>query len=374
MEATKMNAQVMNLPILKHLDSGAIAKNAENQINKFRKGEKPVYNLLRLAIIGGLGYLTWVYVLPPIFQAIGQFMAVAATGVLIVLGILAAPLIFKFLKKLVRKGHELMIKYDPFSELYNQLEKMIENGRETTKAKSNIRSLESEMKSGAANAEKEVSDAQKDILKKQKKAQELKTEIETNLKTKGETYKQEDEYVDLQAQFTKLLADANRISIKMEQSKDFVTKYGSRAAIMKKTAQKLTSAEAAIEIKIEDFKSSIEILKADYDFTQKAKSATDKAKAALQLTSGWELNFALDVITSTIADDIATTASNLKDIDKVTSEYQLDNDELFSNLNTLADNIKTGQEIIPDSKKYNNPDYKLTSEDKEKSGGLEQIF
>lgn len=374
MEATKV--QLMNLPILKHLDLdvNSLTKNTNNQITKWKKGEKPVFNLLKLGIIGAFGYALWVYVLPPVLQIVGQVLGAIAGVALVGLAIAFAPVFFRWVRRMVRKGHEVLIKNDPFGELAIQLNKMIENARETTKAKANIRSLESEMKQGAANAEKKVDDAQKEILKKQKKAQDLKTLIDTNLKTKGEKYKQEDEYVELQAEFSKLLADANRIGIEMGQSKDFITKYGTRAAIMKKTAQKLTFAESAIEIKIEDFRSSIGMLKADYDFGQKAKSATEKAKSALGLTAGWERDFALEVIMSTITDDIAITASNLKDIDKVTSQYSLDNDELFNNLNVLADNIKTGKEVTPDSKKYNNPDYKLTSEDKVKSNGLADIF
>jgi len=40
----------------------------------------------------------------------------------------------------------------------------------------------------------------------------------------------------------------------------------------------------------------------------------------------------------------------------------------------LADKIKTGQDYVPESKKYNNPNYKLTAEDKQASGGFGNMF
>jgi hypothetical protein len=49
-------------------------------------------------------------------------------------------------------------------------------------------------------------------------------------------------------------------------------------------------------------------------------------------------------------------------------------DELFANLNQIADKIKVGQDIIPDAKQYSNPEYKLTRDDKLKSGGFGDLF
>lgn len=373
-DKTIVNAKMMNLPILKHLDAGAIAKNAESQINKWRKGEKPVYNILRLIILGAMGYAIWVYILPPILIMVGATLGAIASALLIGGTIMALPLLFRKMKKLIRKGQERLVKSDPIGTLYELLEKAIENGREISKAKGNILSLKSEMEVGADSSEKEAKKMDSDILKLQKKVQELKSRIDNNLKEKGETYKQEDEYVDSQAELSKLLAEASRVSAQREQKKDFIVKFGSRASIMKKTAQKLTMAEAASEIKIEDFRATIEILKVDFDFSQRTKTATDKAKSALMLTNSWEYDLALDAISATIAEDIAISASNIKSIDSVTAKYGVDNDELYDNLNLLADNIKTGNDLIPVAKKYSNPEYKLTSADKIKSGGLDNIF
>jgi len=64
----------------------------------------------------------------------------------------------------------------------------------------------------------------------------------------------------------------------------------------------------------------------------------------------------------------------LKDIDNYANSYGVDSDELYANLEKVANKISLGEETVPSSKKYNNPDYKLNTEDKSKSGGLESIF
>jgi hypothetical protein len=132
--------------------------------------------------------------------------------------------------------------------------------------------------------------------------------------------------------------------------------------------------ETAMEIKISDFDATVEMLKKDYEFGQKSNAATTAAKNAMGFTKGWEFDYALDVVTSTIAADIAITAGNLKDIETLTTNYTLDSDELFANLNAVADKIKVGEDIIPSSKQYNNPEYVLSSTDRQKSGGFGELF
>jgi hypothetical protein len=172
----------------------------------------------------------------------------------------------------------------------------------------------------------------------------------------------------------KTVSESQRVSSQLSQSKDFVQKYGSRAAIMKKFGQKLVMVETSMDIKVLDFDATIEILKKDYEFAEKSKMATEAAKSAMLFTKGWELEYALDVVTSTIASDISITAGNLKDIDTLTSQYAVDSDELYSNLDSLANSIRVGTDEIPSAKNYNNPEYKLTQDDKMKSGGFGNMF
>ena len=365
-----LNANLSELPILKHFSQDEIV----TKVDTFRKGEKNLFWFLQLALFGAIAYFSWVYVLPPVFQAIGQMLAVAATGVMIVGLIIAAPVIIKGIRLLTRALHKALIKYDPFAQLEVERQKMIDNQKTFRIAKNNIAQLKNDMEVEASNSEKEAEAGQSKILALQGKAEKIKLDMDTMVKARGVEAKSDDEYVNKAADLQKTLAEAQRVANKLTQAKDFVQKYGSRAAIMKKMGQKLTMVETAMEIKISDFDATVEMLKKDYEFGQKANAATTAAKSALGFTKGWEFDYALDVVTSTISADIAMTAGNLKDIETLTSNYTLDSDELFANLNQIADKIKVGQDIIPDAKQYSNPEYTLTQSDRVKSGGFGELF
>lgn len=365
-----LNANLAGLPILKHFDQNEIAKNVES----FRNGEKGLFWFLKLGALIGVGYLLWTYVLPPIMIALGQLAAVAATAIGVVFLIIAAPVIIKGIRRFTRALHKAVIKYDPFAQLEDERNKMLKNQNDFRIAKSNISQLKEDMEIEADKSEKEAESGQTRIIAIQGKAEKLDAEMKDMVRVKGVDAKSEDEYVEKAAEFQKILAEAQRVSNKLTQAKDFVQKYGARAAVMKKLGQKLTMVETAMEIKIQDFDATIEMLKKDYEFGQKSNAATSAAKSVLGFSKGWEFDYALDVVTSTIAADIAMTAGNLRDIETLTTNYNLDSDELFANLNQIADKIKIGQDIIPDAKQYSNPEYKLTRDDKLKSGGFGDLF
>jgi len=367
---TTLNANLAELPILKHFNQNEIATKVDN----FRKGEKGMFWFFKLAALIGVGYLTWTYVLPPVFQAIGQFLAVAATGVLIVAAIIMAPVILKGIRLFTRAVHKALIKYDPFAQLELEKQKMLDNQRTFRTAKQNIASLKTEMEVEASNAEKEAETGQTRIITLQGKAEKIKFEMDAMIQKLGVAAKSEDEYVNKASDLQKILAEAQRVANKLNQSKDFVQKYGSRAAIMKKMGQKLTMVETVMDIKIQDFDATVDMLKKDYEFGQKSNAATTAAKSAMGFTKGWEFDYALDVVTSTIANDIAITAGNLRDIETLTSNYTLDSDELYANLNAVADKIKVGNDVIPEAKQYSNPEYVLTQSDRVKSGGFGELF
>jgi hypothetical protein len=369
-KTSTLTANLSSLPIMKHIPQNEIV----TKIDTFRKGEKNLFWFLKLAIFGGIAYLSWIYVLPPIFKAIGQLLAVAATGVMIVGLVIAAPVILKGIRRLTRALHKSIIRHDPFAQLEEERAKMEANKVNFQRAKGNIAQLKNEMEVEADKSEKEANSGQTKILSLQGKAEKIKKQMDDMIAAKGIEAKAEDEYVNLAAEFQKTLAEAQRVANKMNQAKDFVQKYGSRANVMKKLGQKLTMVETAMEIKIHDFDATIEMLKKDYAFGQKANAATSAAKSVLGFSNGWEFDYALDVVTSTIAADIAMTAGNLKDIETLTSNYTLDSDELFANLNIVADKIKVGDDIIPQAKKYSSPDYNLTQSDRVKSGGFGELF
>lgn len=192
---------------------------------------------------------------------------------------------------------------------------------------------------------------------------------------KGEAAaKETDAYVELQTTLMKTLSEAQRISHMLNQSTSLIRKYGSRAHVIGKMQRKLNLVDTAMEIKIADFEVSIDMLKKEYTFAQAARQATEEAKSAMLFTKGWELDYALDVVTSTIEMDLATTRENLADIDMLTANYSQDSDELYTKLEKLADQIKTDSYALPEASKYNNPNYKLTDQDKLEIDGFGNIF
>jgi len=90
----------------------------------------------------------------------------------------------------------------------------------------------------------------------------------------------------------------------------------------------------------------------------------------------WELEYALDAVTTTIAHDIATTSGNFKDINLLTAagNFDMDSDEMFASLDKLANQITGGTNTTPDAKKYGNEGYELTREDKLNSGGIGDLY
>nr|WP_294934594.1 hypothetical protein [uncultured Flavobacterium sp.] len=363
---------LLDLPILKHFDEskGEIALNP----NTLKKGEKNLFWLLALGLLGAGGYLVWTYIIPPLFTMLGQAIALSATGVFLVFLVMMFPVIMKGLRFATRKMHRALIQSNPFSELEEQKQKMVKNREvfKTTKAK--LKGLKNEMEMEASRSEKEAKSFQEEVISLQRQCEKLKSAMDEMVRIHGASAKDTDEYVALQSELARKLSDSQRISHQYEQSKNFIQKYGVRANVLGKMDRKLTLAGTAIDIKIADFDATVIMLRKEYEFAKNAKAATESAKNAMMFTKDWELEYALEVVTSTIALDIAKTSENLIDIDALTSQYSVDSDELYTRLDSLADKIKTGDNTIPDSTKYTSPNYKMTKEDKQVSGGFGDIF
>ena len=363
---------LLELPILKHFDEskGEIAINSE----ALKKAQKPLFYVLMAALLGVGGYMTIVYALPPLFTMLGQVVGLAATGIFLIFLVMMFPVIMKGLRFATRSIHESLIKSNPFAELEEQKQKMMKNRDvfKTTKAK--LKGLKNEMEIEGSKSEKEAKGFQEDVLSYQRQSEKLKTAMDEMVKLNGPAAKDTDEFVALQSELARKLSDSQRIANQYEQSKSFIQKYGVRANVLGKMDRKLTLAGTAIDIKIADFDTTIVMLRKEYEFAKNAKNATESAKSAMLFTKDWELQYALDVVTSTIAQDIATTSENLIDIDALTSKYSVDNDELYTRLDTLADKITSGDNTIPDSGKYTSPNYKLSKDDKLNAGGFGDIF
>jgi hypothetical protein len=365
-----LSTNVGQLPFLKHFDSTDIQKAA----NHFKSGEKPIYNIVKLLIFGALIYGFVAYALPFIMVTLGKIIATAIAGVIILIGFLSRQGILTWCRNIARKIHKLAIENDPFGQLERERVKLANKKTELSQSKGVIAKLRTDMENEAQRAEAEAKDGQTTILKLNGKAEKLKFKLTEMEKTHGQAIKGEDEYVNTQAELLKVVSDGNRTAAKLNQSKEFVLKYGSRANVIKKFLQKLNLAEVSMEIKIADFDTTVDMLKKDYAFASKAKQATNAAKSAMLFTKTWEVEYAMDIVQNTIAADIALTSANIKDINSLTSGYDLDSDDLYTNLDNLANSIKLGNETIPEAKKFNNVDYKLSQDEQTKSGGFSNLF
>lgn len=368
--SNELSSQVRDLPILKHFNESEI----QGKVDSFRNGEKGLFWFIKLAFFGAIGFAVWKYVLPTVFVAIGQMLAIVASGIFILAVIIMLPVILKGLRTLTRSIHKTLIRYDPFETLYQQKALMVQNQLKFRASKGIINGLKNDCEIEADKNERDAKALTAKILVLDEKAKKFDAGMKEMLAKDGIAAKSTDEYINLSTDFMKTVAESQRVSAALAQAKDYVKKYGVRIATMSKFGQKLTMVEASMDIKILDFDATIEMLKKDYDFAEKSKNATNAAKSAMLFTKGWELDYAIDVVTSTISSDIAITAGNLKDIDSLTKNFAIDSDELYANLDTLASNIRGGNEVIPEAKTYRNPDYQMTASDKAVSGGLGDIF
>ncbi|MET0636763.1 MAG: hypothetical protein ABWZ25_12105 [Chitinophagaceae bacterium] len=363
-------SKVLELPILKHFEASEISLNPKN----WRQGEKGIGVVVGLVIAGTVVWGLYSYILPIVFTWVGQVLGAIAAAVLVIAFFIMLPVFIKAVRKLARGLHKILIKNDPFGELEEQKQKMIQNRVQFKQAKAKIKAIKSSMEQEAIKAEKEAKEYQEKVLLLQSRAEATKNKMQTLESQMGAAAKDSDEYVEEQTGIMRTLSEAQRVGHLLNQSTGLVRKYGSRAHVIGKLDRKLNMVDTAMEIKIADFEVSIDMLKKEYAFAAAAKQATEEAKSAMLFTKGWELEYALDVVTTTIAMDLATTKENLYDLDSLTSQYSMDSDELYSKLDKLADQIKTDNYAMPESKKYTNPNYKLSSEDKLESKGFGDIF
>ncbi len=270
----------------------------------------------------------------------------------------------------------MLITHDPFGELREQQGEQIKNKTKFTKSHGTIKKLQRDMVQEAENSKDLAKNLQSKVVSSKNKIDKLKKRQE-ELKASNQTSSAE--YISNYAELIKLNAKVQSQIQRKNQQQTFISKYGTRAATMQKLDHKLIIIGAQMDVKIAAFDDTIDILENDYNFAKKAREATsskspskakDAAKFKILFTEGWEVEYALDVITSTIAEQNSITASNLNDIDNLTSLYSLDDDELYAKLDELVLNIETGKDEISEPSKYLSPDYKPTHEDNLNSGGF----
>jgi hypothetical protein len=367
--------KVLNYPILQHFnkDNGEIVLNPQGG-GQLKPVGKAVFGTVATAGVIGGGYLVWTYILPPVMIMLGQFLALAATGVAAIGLFFLFPTIIKALKRFAKNSEKALIREDPFGELEDQKAKMLAQRLKFKESKAKIKALKTTMQSEAYKSEGDSKDCQDRITSIRNYCLKLRNKRDELLKQHGAGYVDSDEITEIDNELMKKLSEGQRLDYQLAQSKSFVQKYGTRANVMAKLDRNLSKAETAMDIKIQDFDVTIDMLKKDYQFAKNSKDATDAAKSAMQFTKDWQLDYAMEVVTSTISLDLARTSENLLDIDKLTSEYSMDNDEMFNKLDTLANKISGGQDVVPQAKQYSSPNYRLTESDKQSSGGFGNLF
>lgn len=363
----------IDLPASKHLDASKLSEFATDSLKYFRRGEKGLFGVLKILLGVGVLAALGVWVVPAIFTAIAKVSAAIASIVLIGAFIMALPKLFKLLRKLTRALHEMTIAYRPFDTLREGLGKMRKNLVQYRTAKDQVKNSEKEMRTDSKQSEKNAQELQAAVLSLNEKAKEIKSKMEAIKNKLGEQAHLDDTYQNLKIRFAKTVSEGQRAQRKYNQEVGLVQKFGSRANILKKVGIKLSFAETAMELKILDFSDSIDILEKDFKATEKMNEATGLAKSTLMFENEWEVKYATDVVSNMISEEISNASGNIKDIEMLTANVNMDSDALFLKLDKFAESITTGEEKVPDSKKYQSDEYMLTQDDQDAAGGFENL-
>lgn len=359
------------LPLMSHYSDAQLVTTADNS-GEVPKNIVPWYLITKLAILGVLGTLFVIYALPIIGVTFGVIISAALVFAAIVLG----PVYKKYLVTLAKTIRKRMIDSDPFTILFGEKDRMIKSRKVFLDEKSNMGVLTNKTANLSAENETKALAIQSNITNVLKRVERTKSKISDGLKEGGEAYKETAEYNSLSNELRKLLAESNRSSSQLIQYKNFTEVYGIRANLFKKVGYQMDTILTAMDIKIDDFDVSIEMLKNEYDLAKNLKATTESAKRAMGLNKSWEVDYALEIVTLTIERDNASSISNMVELSQITKELNLDfdNEESYERLKLLANNISGGIDLVPSPNKYSNPDYVFTNEDKSKSGGFGSLM
>lgn len=363
------------LPLMSHYSDAQLVTTVDNS-GEVPKNIVPWYLITKLVILGGLGVAFVMYALPMIMTIIGVTFGVIVSAALVFAAIVLGPVYKKYLVELAKTIRKRMIDSDPFTILFGEKDRMIKNKKVFLDEKSNMAVLTNKTANLSAENETKALTIQSNITNILKRVERTKAKISDGLKEGGEAYKETAEYNSLSNELRKLLAESNRSSSQLIQYKNFTEVYGIRANLFKKVGYQMDTILTAMDIKIDDFDVSIEMLKNEYDLAKNLKATTESAKRAMGLNKSWEVDYALEIVTLTIERDNASSISNMVELSQITKELNLDfdNEESYDRLKLLANNISGGIDLVPSPNKYSNPDYVFTNEDKTKSGGFGSLM
>lgn len=362
-----------NLPIMQHYNVDQIITKSKDD---WRKGERPPFEILKWLFLAGLCYGLYLFatiILPKVFLAVGIVLAVIVSMAVVVAAYMAIPLYLRAVKGRIRKIHEKMITHDPFLEFSLQEESFV-NKREIVKqGKTANTKMRNQMEADGRQAETDANDYKVKLDDLKEKIDKTGDFIAGNLIKFGDSYKEQDEYIQKTISYNKMLSESKRVGQMFKQSVNFTSMYNSRYSVLNKFSQKLDLMDADIENKLLDFRTSVELLRKEYNFVKVMKDTTQSVKSILGITEDWQLTLAFNVVRDTISTDLATISTDMDDINKI-STYNIDSEELYSNLERLTKQIDSGEISIPKSQSYKNPDYKFTEQDKSNLKGFDSLL
>ena len=365
---------VPDLPIMKHLEIPTEAEAASRNLTSWKKGEKGIGWLVGLGIAALVGY-GLLFIIPVVLAALSKVIAAISVFAVVAFFVMMSPVIYKLFRRIVRSAHKLLIDAAPFAELEDQLGKMKGSRKEFESAKNEINTCKTQMKQSALQAQGSAKKAQEKALERKDEAEMIKKKLDDMVAKKGEAVRETDEFVELENRLTSTLGDGNRAVSEAQTYAGLVDTFASRANIFGKLDRKLMNYGHAFDEKIKDFEMSISNLRTVSQGMASANNATTRARNVLNNQGGgWELDYAMEVITTQIATDIASTQANIKDLDSIVRDFNPNHERAYARLETFTNKIKGGEADIPDTNRVANPNYKLSPEQKNASGGLSDIF
>jgi len=366
---------VTQLPIMKYFDDAKLVEKGKETLAKWRKGEKPIGAIIALILIGIICYGTFRWIIPAVFGALSQVLAVIVSVLAVIFVIFLWPVIYKLFRRIVRWFHKAIIRWNPFDELGEQKQKMWDTHDLFLKHKSKIKQLRTDFEQMSNDTRKVAENSKSEVQRQTKKAGEIKESMNKMIAEKGEGIKETDEYVDLQQQFINATSAGTRANTTLEKNIEWTTKYAARSNIFANLDRKLAIGATLLENKIKDFEESISIMKKDWEMAAASRGATAILKEILGPGGqNWKLEYAVEFVAGRISEDLASTAQNLEDLERNTSEFNFDSDEAYEKLLAIGNKLDAGQLDIPNPSRISNPNHKLTREEKNSTGPLGDIF
>lgn len=365
MSQTKFDSvDLSRLPALQNIDASQIKAG----MNSLTTGAKGWSGVFKLAAVGALAYGVWKYILPTLFVAVGQALAVVA-GLAILTGafIMRKPFV-RWMENAARAIDKKLIKENPWLVFEKQKRKFVEAIQKFSDAYTKMRSLAHDTKKKAEESAEQAKAYQEAFQSLKKQADELKLKMEQAKGVDANAYTQ---YYNDSA---KAAAKAHSAMLRYNQAKDLSAKYAARGSVMDNLVRKLSTGSTFIEIKKLEFDNTVEMLKIDYNFFKESAEATGQMSSAMNFQEEWQVEYAIEATKAVTASYISATQMNLNDIENLTANYNIDNEAIFAKLDVLTQKIETGEEKVIDVTQYQNPDYVLTAKDRSNAGFGSDMF